>query len=118
MNIKILHKQLAIIVGNGKNIKFWSDHWIGDGPLNLKFPRIFSLAVDKDARIVDLRILDDSEWRWSIRLRRNLFNWETEQWDNLQDCIRDIVVNENFPDKVIWMFNSSGNFSVSYFGKS
>ncbi|OMO79278.1 hypothetical protein CCACVL1_13790 [Corchorus capsularis] len=47
---------MTIIVGDGKNIKFWSDHWIGDSPLKLIFPRIFSLAVDKDARIADLRV--------------------------------------------------------------
>ncbi|OMO91306.1 reverse transcriptase [Corchorus capsularis] len=90
---------MALIVGNGKNIKFCYDHWIGDRPLNIQFPRIFSLVTNKEARIADLRILDDSDWKWSIRLRRNLFNWEIEQWENFQECIRDIVVNENFADK-------------------
>ncbi|OMP09544.1 hypothetical protein COLO4_05373 [Corchorus olitorius] len=83
-DIASLSYGMSTIVGNGKNIKFWLDHWIGDGPLNLRFPRIFSLAVDKDARIADLRTLDNAEWRWSIRLKRNLFSWETEQWNDLQ----------------------------------
>lgn len=31
-------------VGNGENIYFWLDRWIGDKPLAERFPNLFSCA--------------------------------------------------------------------------
>jgi len=35
-------------IGNGKDIKLWEDRWVGNDPLKTKFPRLFSLSVEKD----------------------------------------------------------------------
>lgn len=38
-------------VGNGKKALFWHDTWIGDRPLKLLFPRLYSITTIKDAPI-------------------------------------------------------------------
>jgi len=34
---------------------FWKDVWVGDVPLNLQFPRLFSIATHKDLKVRELR---------------------------------------------------------------
>lgn len=35
-------------VGNGKEIKLWENKWVGNTNLKTKFPRLFSICLDKD----------------------------------------------------------------------
>ena len=38
-------------VGNGENTCVWSDVWIGDESLRLRFPRLFDLSLCKDESV-------------------------------------------------------------------
>lgn len=38
-------------VGNGENIYFWLDRWIGDKPLAERFPNLFSCASNFQAKV-------------------------------------------------------------------
>ena len=42
-------------VGDGSSIFFWHDRWCGEVPLKVLFPRLFVLAVDKNAPVADYR---------------------------------------------------------------
>jgi len=72
------------VVGNGRNASFWFDRWVGDVPLRDKFPRLFDLAVDKEALVVDMATRGWGEggnaWRW----RRQLLAWEEE---SVRECV-------------------------------
>jgi hypothetical protein len=35
-------------VGNGMSTPFWTSNWIGDAPLSMVFPRLFSLSTNHD----------------------------------------------------------------------
>jgi hypothetical protein len=41
-------------VGNGNSTLFWSTKWIGEVPLALVYPRLYSLSNQKDCKVVDL----------------------------------------------------------------
>ena len=41
-------------VGNGREIYFWSDRWIGDRLLKMEFQQLFHLETVKDATISDI----------------------------------------------------------------
>ena len=41
-------------VGNGRRVRFWKDCWCGEEPLSLSFPSLFSLAVNKEALVLDV----------------------------------------------------------------
>lgn len=38
-------------VGNGRDTSFWKDWWIGEKPLYIKYPRIFSLKANKEITV-------------------------------------------------------------------
>jgi len=41
-------------VGDGKEISFWEDNWLGCGNLKEVFPRLFSISSAKDAKVAEL----------------------------------------------------------------
>jgi hypothetical protein len=38
-------------VGNGENASFWRDMWVGNAPLFTSFPRLFSVFLQKYAKV-------------------------------------------------------------------
>ena len=40
-----------ILLGNGCKIRFLRDSWVGGVTLQLAFPRIYALALNKDGRV-------------------------------------------------------------------
>nr|GEX98071.1 RNA-directed DNA polymerase, eukaryota, reverse transcriptase zinc-binding domain protein [Tanacetum cinerariifolium] len=55
-------------IGNGNDMRFWSDCLIGDMPLYAKFPRLFALELDKEALVaVKLSAPVDNSFRRSAR---------------------------------------------------
>ncbi|GJS13387.1 RNA-directed DNA polymerase, eukaryota [Tanacetum coccineum] len=38
-------------IGNGADTRFWSDQWLGDSPLCVKYPHLFALEMDKHASV-------------------------------------------------------------------
>jgi hypothetical protein len=63
-------------LGNGSRILFWIDWWIGEAPLNARFPWLFSIAADPDMRVNQAFV----NHVWVIRFRRNLSNEDLGQW--------------------------------------
>ncbi|GKC22928.1 RNA-directed DNA polymerase, eukaryota [Tanacetum coccineum] len=50
-------------IGDGMNMKFWEDVWIGECKLKEKFPRIFRLDTETNAMVNDRIVLSlDSSW--------------------------------------------------------
>ncbi|PWA67413.1 RNA-directed DNA polymerase, eukaryota [Artemisia annua] len=50
-------------IGDGTDTIFWKDIWIGEYPLKEKFPRIFRLDTESNARVKDRILLSlDSVW--------------------------------------------------------
>jgi len=67
-------------VGNGMEIRFWEDKWVGN--LNLKdtFPRLFTISSNKDLSVWQAGQMSQKlEWKWKIEWRRNMFEWERTQ---------------------------------------
>jgi hypothetical protein len=38
-------------IGNSKMTRFWEDLWIGNKPLNVKFARLYNIAVDNNVLV-------------------------------------------------------------------
>jgi len=54
-------------VGNGRDIRFWEDKWVGNVILKDKFLRLFSICTNKDSRLWQGRERDyNLEWFWKI----------------------------------------------------
>jgi hypothetical protein len=49
-------------VGNGGNTRFWLDAWVGERPLCQKFPRLFSVSVQKEDCINQVGVWRNEVW--------------------------------------------------------
>jgi hypothetical protein len=94
--------------GNGLSTSFWSIKWIGDAPLVVTFPRLFSLSNQKENNVRDFC---NDVGIWSFSWRRNLFRWEENLVSNLLDLLEPV----NFSledDSWRWLVGDEGEFSV------
>jgi hypothetical protein len=53
-------------VGNGVNTSFWSSNWIGNDPLKVTFPRLYSLSNQKESKVAEL-LVDLKVWTFDWR---------------------------------------------------
>lgn len=79
--------RLERLLGDGKEISFWEDVWVGAVPLKSKFPRLFHLCLDKDGKMGNMGMWEEGvwcwQWRWRWGWRRNLFEREMEPFNAL-----------------------------------
>jgi hypothetical protein len=66
-------------VGNGYTTSFWNSKWVGEAPLAVVFPRLFSLSNHKDSTVSEFLVLEGNRRVWSFSWRRNLFQWEEDR---------------------------------------
>jgi len=104
--------RLSLEVGNGREVMFWSDNWIDSEDLKSIFPRLFSLSVNKEAKLCDCGIWGNRSWKWKLRWRRGLFAWEEEQESQLLELISNKMLEMETMDRWVWKDSESTEFSV------
>ncbi|XP_028067001.1 uncharacterized protein LOC114269850 [Camellia sinensis] len=112
-DIDLLQENVEIKVRNGRRIMFWEDAWKGSYCLKDKYPRLFSISIDKGVTLKKMIDRKDSLADWILRFRRNLRIWEDEELRILKDelgsgpslCLFNL-------DSISWKEGSSGCFSA------
>ncbi|KAL0001932.1 hypothetical protein SO802_015713 [Lithocarpus litseifolius] len=74
-------KNCQFVVGLGNRVRFWQDGWYGDQPLQVAFPRLYGIAIDKEASVeASLSRLGVEDRRsWDIRFIREFNDWEMDE---------------------------------------
>ncbi|MCH82363.1 LINE-1 reverse transcriptase like [Trifolium medium] len=99
-------------LGNGMQIRFWIDLWLGDTPLCAKFPRLFSISLQKHACVREMIVETEADpCFWNFQWRRTLFQWEEETVSQLM-VLLDRVTLSNEADLWRWLLDPEGCFSV------
>jgi hypothetical protein len=44
----------AFILGDGNDIRFWEDTWLGETPLSSQYPSLYNLVSQKHVRVADV----------------------------------------------------------------
>ncbi|KAE8706464.1 hypothetical protein F3Y22_tig00110393pilonHSYRG00236 [Hibiscus syriacus] len=102
-----------IKVGNGGSIRFWFDRWALDSPLKVVFQRLFALSINKNGKLNEFGEFRSSGWVWHIQLRRNLSEWELDQFVELMAVIHNFTLYNEMSDGMVWRGNGEGIFSVN-----
>jgi hypothetical protein len=68
---------------------------VGGAPLCLQFPRLFSIATDKDVKVRELMVRKENMWVWKWLWRRILFVWEEDLLRLLVEVVDSWVVGED-----------------------
>ena len=106
------NKQVSWKVGNGKDVRFWDDPWLGGVSLKQKYPRLHLISEDKEKRIHQVGLWEDSTWKWNLRWRRVFFEWEKDQLLQLETDLSEGVLQQGGQDRVVWNGEEGGVFSV------
>jgi len=53
-------------VGNERNTSFWEAAWRGDLAFRYKYPRLFSLSNQKEAKVGDFGVASTTEINWKF----------------------------------------------------
>nr|GEV12617.1 cysteine-rich receptor-like protein kinase [Tanacetum cinerariifolium] len=113
----VAKKGLVHHVGKGDCTRFWDDHWVEGHILKTSFSRIFALAANKSGLVCDFGLWENGQWKWNVNLKRNLFDWEVEQFDSFMLILNSVVMMATRNEKVVRLFDSLGKFSSRSFGK-
>ncbi|KAJ0479839.1 putative RNA-directed DNA polymerase [Helianthus annuus] len=112
INGKGLNHLIKGKVGNGVDIRFWIDTWVGDLPFWERWPRLFGLEMFKLCRVSER--LDNGRgngvlnWQWS---RQPESEEELEEW---KECceVTSMVSLSIGKDAWLWNGDSQNGFSV------
>jgi hypothetical protein len=106
-----LEEAIVRKIFNSLLTRFWKDVWIGDSPLCISFPRLFSLSTQKDACVGEvLKVEGERRW-WELVWRRNLFLWEVDRERLLCDLLMNVRLSSEV-DRWVWNLDLMIGFSV------
>ncbi|GJS39436.1 RNA-directed DNA polymerase, eukaryota, reverse transcriptase zinc-binding domain protein [Tanacetum coccineum] len=100
---------MRLKLGNGNNISFWEDHWIGDNSLKDLYPRLYALENNKHVT-VSVKLADDM-LDTSFR-RKPRGGAEHAQFTDLSDMVHDVNLGL-IADRWVWSLEGSGEFTVA-----
>ncbi|CAJ2635167.1 unnamed protein product [Trifolium pratense] len=99
-------------MGNGRSTHFWLSTWIGDVPLSIAFPRLFSISTQKDGMVEEFYRSNEIGCKWVFPWRRNLFQRELPLVDRLLELLDPVSLSLE-EDLWRWLPNPEGTFSVN-----
>ncbi|KAE8716020.1 hypothetical protein F3Y22_tig00110156pilonHSYRG00217 [Hibiscus syriacus] len=70
------------------------------------------MQVGNGGRVADFGSQEISGWVWNIQLRRNLCDWELDQWISLMSLLDNIGLLESVDDFLAWSGIGDGQFSA------
>ena len=70
----IVTKGFKVVVDNGHRIRLWNDICLDSFPLQVAFPKSYTLASNKMRVLKDFGRWEDSKWHWVVNLCRSLFD--------------------------------------------
>jgi hypothetical protein len=85
---------------------------MGDTPLFLKYPRLFSLSLQKEATVRELLGNEGDGSVWNLIWRRRLFQWEEDSVLSLLASLANVPLSLQ-DDKWWWYCDAAGCFSVN-----
>ena len=111
---RFLAKNIQFEVGVGDRVKFWTNWWCGDSPLQLTFPVGYEIALNKEASVAfSLEWLGIEERRsWDICFIQRPNDWEMGGVDEFLCTLgSNLPLTEN-GDCMRWKLTKTGDFDI------
>ncbi|KAL4579871.1 hypothetical protein LXL04_016039 [Taraxacum kok-saghyz] len=105
-----IRKTIKRKCGSGEETSFWSDPWIGDQLLKDKYPRLFSMEMEKQCTVADRFRNQELIWNWRTE---NLRGRLEDQRNQMEQEISGTRLNA---ERDRWIIPDAPNleFSVSW----
>ncbi|XP_071712654.1 uncharacterized protein [Rutidosis leptorrhynchoides] len=106
------NNSFARVIGEGRGISFWKDHWIGDQRLRDKFPRLYRLEEVKDVKLCDRVTWSGTSltfrWQWI----RSPFGRNSGEINEIKTIVAGTVRSNNASDGWKWLPSDDGRFNT------
>jgi hypothetical protein len=99
-------------MGNGTNTRFWTDTWVGDVSLQSRFPRLFSISIQKNASVAEVANPGSGVDCWTLSWRMRLFEWEKALLTELLEIITPFPPLNDDEDRWGWEPERGADFTV------
>jgi hypothetical protein len=94
-------------LGNGHNVRFWEDRWLGNSTLKELYPTLFVITRKKHISVISIF----STVPLNISFRRGLVGNNLNRWYNLVARVANTRLT-NMEDKFNWGLHQNELFSV------
>ena len=95
------------IIGNGTTTRYWEDTWLGDTPLALQYPSLYSIVQRRDAYVATIL----QSIPLNIHFRSTLVGIGWEAWLHLVSRLMEVQLSQQ-PDQLCWKLTRSGELTV------
>jgi len=100
---------VEIVVGNGKNTRFWTDCWLLGQSLKQALPHLFSAIAVRARKRTVYDALNDGKWISDIKGALSVP--VLVEYLHLWDILSNVVLQPEVEDAHIWKFTTSGKYS-------
>lgn len=99
-------------LGNGLEIDFWKDKWLGNEAFCSLFPSLYSSRHAEFSMVADNGIWQDTSWRWNLRWAVNNDITAVQELTDLNAVLQGITPSKELADSWSWIPNKITGFSV------
>lgn len=104
--------RVSYVLGDGKNIKIWSDIWIKETLLSTQFPGLHSRIVNKEATVSTC--WNKKGWRWRY-IARSLDTPNTSVNRQQMNTLKNLLLQyspSDTPNVIKWRWTAGQIFTV------
>ena len=120
MGLEDFSKICQFVAGLGNRVRFWQNRWYGDQPLQLAFPRLYGIAIDKEASVEASLSSQGKEDRriWDVRFIRDLNDWKMDEGLQFLRILGANTPPLDVGNRMRWKLKPNGKFDIwSYYNK-
>jgi hypothetical protein len=99
-------------LGDGNDIVFWKDKWIGSVTLRDLFPSLFNKATHPDSMVTTMGFWYHDSWTWNFEWVAELSDTETEFVQELLLLLVAVQPRRDEVDRRKWVALEAGFFTV------
>ncbi|GAU32181.1 hypothetical protein TSUD_68520 [Trifolium subterraneum] len=103
---------ISSVLGDGKDIGFWKEKWVGLEPLCDLYPLLFLKTLRQRAPVATMGSWDNNYWSWKFVWTATLTDTETAAAGELQLLLEQVQPSMDNGDRRKWIPNTVGFFSV------
>ena len=99
----------------GNRVKFWTDQWCGELPLQISFPIVYGIAISREASVASSLEWLGTERSWKVPLLRNPNDWEAGVVVDFLHTLGSNLPHSEHGDCMIWKLSKKGDFNFRSF---
>ncbi|KAK2391015.1 hypothetical protein QL285_064512 [Trifolium repens] len=103
---------MSSVLGNGKDIGFWKEKWIGTDTLKNLYPDLYLKSSLQNGSVSMMGSLDHNAWVWRFDWIDTLSDSEVALEQELLNLLHPFQPRPDVEDRYRWISSSAGIFSV------